>query len=249
MNQAMNQAMTDEVILTREGGILRIDLNRPDQGNALTPAMTDAIGAAMQAPGDAIRVILLTARGADFCTGRAAVMPKPGTRATANDLRALISDPVLAFYEAMRSAPVPVIARVQGRAAGVGCALAALADVAVAGEGAVFVVPEMGHDIAPTLVMDALCDRIPRAALARLVLTRDPVPAAGALGMGLIGKVVPDTGLEAEAERLAAQLAANSAATVRAIKSFLIRAPESSQATRRELAALLNATATAEKFR
>lgn len=241
--------MTDEVLISRDGGVLRIVLNRPEHGNALTPAMTDAITGAVTQPGAEIRVVLLIAEGPDFCTGRVAGMPKPGTKMTANDLRALVSDPVLDFYDALRNVPVPVIARVRGKAAGVGCALAALADVAVAGESAVFVVPEMTHDIAPTLVMDALCDRLPRAALARLVLTRDPVGAAEALGMGVIGKVVPDADLDAEAERLAAQLAGNSAATVRAIKAFLVRAPESSHATRRELAALLNSTATAEKFR
>ncbi len=241
--------MTEDVIITQQDGILRIVLNRPDEGNALTPAMAAAIAAAITRPAAETRVILLTTGGRDFCTGRAAVMPKPGTKMTANDLRALISDPVLEFYDALRNAPVPVIARVQGKAAGVGCALVALADVAVAGESTVFVVPEMNHDIAPTLVMDALADRLPRAALARLVLTRDTVTATEALAMGVIGKIVPDAQLEAEAEQLAARLAVNSAATVRAIKAFLIRAPESSYATRRELAALLNSTATAEKFR
>jgi enoyl-CoA hydratase len=241
--------MTDDVLISAAGGILRIVLNRPDHGNALTPPMTEAIARAVTAPDPAIRVILITANGPDFCTGRAAAMPAKGTQATANDLRAMISDPVLAFYDTLRTAPVPVLALVQGRAAGVGCAVAALADVAVAGAGATFVVPEMTHDIAPTLVMDALVDRVPRATLARLVLTRDPVSADQAQAMALIGKVVPDADLGAEGERLATQLAANSAPTVRAIKAFLMRAPESSHATRRELAALLNATATAEKFR
>ncbi len=241
--------MSDEIEITRDGGILRIGLKRPEQGNALTPAMTAAITDAVTKVDAETRVIVLMAEGRDFCTGRVAAMPKPGTQATANDLRAMISDPVLDFYDVLRNAPVPVLARVQGKAAGVGCALAALADVAVAADNAVFVVPEMNHDIAPTLVMDALCDRVSRATLARLVLTRDPVSATEALEMGVIGKIVPDSELEAEVERLAAQLAKNSAATVRAIKAFLIRAPESSNATRKELAALLNATATAEKFR
>ena len=109
----------------------------------------------------------------------------PGTRATALDLRRLISDPVLDFYQVLRDVPVPVVTRVQGRANGVGCAIAALADVAVAADTARFQVPEMTHDIAPTLVMNALADRIPRAALARLVLTRDAVEAAEAKALGL----------------------------------------------------------------
>ena len=167
-------SMTEEVRIGVEGdATMVIELNRPEQGNAITPAMSDAIVAALHSRGDSIRVVLLLTAGADFCTGRSAAMPAPGTRATALDLRTALSDPVLDFYEAIRQVPVPVVAAVQGRAAGVGCALAALADVAVAADSASFQVPEMNRDIAPTLVMNALADRLPRAALARLVLTRD----------------------------------------------------------------------------
>lgn len=241
--------MAEDVTIVARGGVLEIVLNRPDHGNALTPEMADTISEAMTRVDPEIRVILLRAEGADFCTGRATVMPKPGTKMTANDLRALVSDPVLDFYEAMRQAPVPVVAKLRGKAAGVGCAVAVLADVAIAAESATFVVPEMNHDIAPTLVMDALCDRLTRAAFARMVLTRDIVDATEAKELGMIGKVIADDDLDAETARIVEKLAGNSAATVRAVKAFLVRAPESSHATRKELAALLNSTATAEKFR
>jgi enoyl-CoA hydratase/carnithine racemase len=176
-------------------------------------------------------------------------MPPPGTRATALDLRKLISDPILDFYATLRQVPVPLIAAVQGRASGVGCAIAAMADVAVAADTAIFQVPEMAHDIAPTLVMNALADRLPRAVLARLILTRAPLTAAEAMAAGLIGQVVGADGLAAETELLVGQLAANSAATVRAVKAFLSTGPETSFAARKELAALINAVSTAERFR
>ena len=236
-----------ELSIQQTGTVLEITLTRGDAGNALTPAMAEGIAAAVRNPAPEVSVIVLRAEGPDFCTGRAPVMPPKGARMTANDLRALISDPVLAFYDALRSAPVPVVARVQGRAAGVGCALAALADVAIAAEDAVFSVPEMNHDIAPTLVMDALVDRLPRAVLARLVLTRQPVSAAEAQTLGLIGVVSDD--LDGAVAQVVEALAKNSPAVTRAVKAFLMRAPEASGATRRELAALLNASATAERFR
>lgn len=240
--------MSEDVRIGETGdGLLEIVLARGDEGNRLTPEMADTIAAAMVDPGPEVRAILLSAEGPDFCTGRSAVMPKPGTRLTALDLRAKISDPVLDFYEAMRSAPVPVVAAVQGHAEGVGCAVAVLADIAVAASGAVFSVPEMDRDIAPTLVMDALCDRLGRAAFARMVLTRDPVGAEEAKMLGLVGLVADDP--LAEARRVAEKLCTNSPATVRAVKAFLAKAPESSHDTRKELAALLNAVATAEKFR
>jgi enoyl-CoA hydratase len=249
MSMLSGGEMTDEVKIEREQGVLQITLNRPEHGNALTPAMTDAIAAAVTHVDAEVRVIHLRAEGNDFCTGRAAVLPKPGTRITAHELRGTVSDPVLDFYQAVRDAPVPVVAEVRGRAEGVGCALAALADVAIAAEDAVFAVPEMNRDIAPTLVMDALADRLPRAALARLVLTRDPVGAEEAKALGIIGMVVAGNALAAEATRIVDKLAGNSAVTVRSVKAFLARAPESSRATRRELAALLNAAAAAEKYR
>lgn len=240
--------MSEHVRVEATGdGLLEIVLDRGEPGNALTPEMADAIVAAMKEPGGETRAILLRGESLDFCTGRAPVLPKSGTRVTALDLRRRVSDPVLDFYDAIRKAPVPVIAAVQGHAAGVGCAIAVLADVTVAAGDARFTVLEMDRDIAPTLVMDALCDRLGRAAFARLVLTQDAVGANEAKMLGLIGVVAEKP--VAEARRITERLCANSPSTVRAVKAFLAKAPESSHDTRRELAALLNAVALAERFR
>lgn len=242
--------MDDEVrIAKRDEHVLEILLNRPENGNALTPVMADKISHAFNEIGSEIRVVLIRAAGDDFCTGRSAAMPKPGTRATALDLRRTISDPVLDFYEKLREVAVPVVAQVRGRAAGVGCAIAALADVAIAADTARFQVPEMNHDIAPTLVMSALTDRLPRAALARLVLTRDSIAASEAQNLGLISMVVSDEQLETETARIVSQLTRNSPPTLRAVKAFLNTGPETSFAARKELAALINCVATAERFR
>lgn len=238
-----------EVLISAKGNVLEIVLNRPDKGNALTPEMADAITAALKSLSPETRVVLMKANGADFCTGRSAAMPAPGTRATALDLRNAISDPVLDFYEVLREIPVPFITAVNGKAAGVGCAIAALADVAIAADTATFQVPEMNHDIAPTLVLNVLADRISRAALARMVFTRDPIPAAEAKVLGLIGITVPADGMDAEVARVVGQLEKNSVATVRGIKAFISMSPETSFASRKELAALINCVATAEKFR
>ena len=236
-------------IPVRQDKILEIVLNRPEAANALTPEMAEAIAAALQSLDPEVRAVLLRAEGSDFCTGRSAIMPPAGTRATAYDLRRLIADPVLDFYAVLRAVPVPVVAAVRGRAAGVGCALAGLADVAIAADTAVFSIPEMNHDIAPTLVMTALADRLPRAALARLVLTRDPVSAAEAKSLGVIGMVVPEADLDAEVSRVLAQLAKNSVATVRGIKAFLTTSSEMSFVSRKEHAALINCVVTAERYR
>jgi len=81
------------------------------------------------------------------------------------------------------------------------------------------------------------------------VLTRDAVAAEEAKALGLVGVVVADEGLEGETARVVAQLCGNSVPTVRAVKAFLSTGPETSFAARKELAALLNCVATAERFR
>ena len=242
--------MTNEVLIGPRGGhVLDIVLAQPERGNALSPAMADAIVGAIDTMPAGTRAVLLRAEGKDFCVGRTPVMPAPGSRATALDLRQLIADPVLDFYERLRSVPVPLIVAVQGRALGVGCALAGLADICIAAQSAQFAVPEMDKDIAPTLVMTALSDRLVRADLARLVLTRAPISAAEAKAMGLIGIVCADDGLLRETDALLAKFRTNTVPVLSAVKTFLNRQGEMSPAARREAAALINCVVTAERYR
>lgn len=242
--------MTEDVRIGLRGAhVLEIVLARPAAGNALSPAMADAIVGAIDAMAPDTRAVFLRAEGVDFCTGRAPVMPKSGTRATALDLRRLIADPVLDFYQRLRDVPVPLVMAVQGKASGVGCALAGLADVCIAAETATFSVPEMDKDIAPTLVMTALSDRLSRADLARLVLTRTPVSAVEAKTIGLIGSVCREESLLDEADSLLSRLRENSVPVLSAVKTFLNQHTEMSFAVRREAAALMNCVVTGERYR
>jgi enoyl-CoA hydratase len=193
--------MPNDVQIGTGGEILEIVLTCPERGNALSPAMAETISGSIGTIPATTRAILLRAEGADFCTGRTPVLPPKGSSASALELRHLIADPVLEFYQRLRDVPVPVIAAVQGRAFGVGCALAGLADVCIATESAVFCVPEMDKDVPPTLVMAALADRLPRAALARLVFTREPIGASEAKSIGLIGMTCPDADIRVRRAR------------------------------------------------
>jgi enoyl-CoA hydratase/carnithine racemase len=148
-------------------------------------------------------------------------MPPPGTVLDAESLRQRVAVPALALYDALKAVPVPTLAVVQGRAHGVGTALAAACDITVAAEDAEFRVPEMDRDIPPTLVMSALADRVPIKTLAYLVLSRRSLSGAEACAAGLVARAVPTARLAAESEDLAAALAQNSPSTVRAVKQFL----------------------------
>jgi enoyl-CoA hydratase/carnithine racemase len=242
--------MTGDVLIgSRGANVLELVLARPDTGNMLSPAMAEAIIKAVETMPPDTRAILIRAKGPDFCVGRTPVMPKPGTRATALDLRRLIADPVLDFYQRLRDVPVPLIMAVQGRAFGVGCALAGLADICIASDTATFSVPEMDKDIAPTLVMTALSDRISRTDLARLVFTRAAIGASEAKAIGLVGLTCPEQDLVAEADAILARLRTNSVPVLSAVKTFLTHHAEMSFTARREAAALINGVVTAERYR
>lgn len=236
-------------ILEGEDDVLEIVFNRPDQGNVLTVAMGDQVLHCLGQASRRSKAVLLRGEGADFCAGRESPLAQIGPRATAADLRRNVAEPVLALYSALRAVPVPVVAAVRGRAFGVGCAIAALADLPVAADDALFAIPEMDRDIPPTLVMTALADRLPRAALARLVLLREPIGAEEARAIGLAGTVVATAALDEEVTRLRAKLASNTRPVLEAVKSYLSLAPEMSYAARRDYAALANATAMSARFR
>jgi enoyl-CoA hydratase len=138
---------------------------------------------------------------------------------------------------------------VQGRAFGVGCALAGLADICIAADTATFAIPEMDKDIAPTLVMTALSDRISRPDLARLVFTRAAITAEDAKAMGLIGMTCPEGNLLGEADAILARLRTNSVPVLSAVKTYLNGHTEMSFAVRQEAAALINCVITAERYR
>ncbi|MEQ9814614.1 MAG: enoyl-CoA hydratase/isomerase family protein [Azospirillaceae bacterium] len=229
-------------------GALEVTLDRPGDGNVLTPDMTEALAAAFAHPPAEARFIVLSGTGPDFCAGRQSPMPPADARPTAADIRRAVADPVLDFYATVRAVPLPVIAVVRGRAFGVGCALAGLADLVIAADSARFCVPEMDRDIPPLLVMTALQDRLSRAALARLVLGREPVGGREAVALGLAGMSVPDDALDDAVATQRARLSANSDTVLRTVKRFLNAGPEASFATRRELAAAAIAAATTERY-
>src|SRR5579872_3121869 len=131
--------MSENFIVEQDGGILRVTVNRPDAGNAMTDAMALELTAIVNAAPKTARMVLLRGAGRDFCVGRAA---PPPVAAPARDAEALerrrFSDIVFNTYGAIRDCAVPVVCVVQGRALGFGCAVAAVADITLASDNASF---------------------------------------------------------------------------------------------------------------
>ena len=233
--------------MAADGGF-DIVIGRPDAGNALTAEMTTALASALVDLPDAAKFVVLRGEGADFCAGRVSPMPPAGTVLAAGQIRARVSDPVLDFYQMVRDVRVPVIAVVKGRAHGVGCALAGLADLTIADSTAAFAIPEMDRDIPPLLVMTALSARLSRAALARMVLSRRQVDANEAVTIGLAAQACAPDEIESAVAQVRQCLSTNSHTSLMAVKHFLNVAPEMSFAALKEYAATSNASAVSERF-
>jgi enoyl-CoA hydratase/carnithine racemase len=240
---------TDTVRIERERGLLTITLNTPGNGNLVDAAMGAAVVEALRAIDDDVRAVCLRGAGADFCAGRVSPTPLPGAAVpSAEQLRRKVALPALALYDAIKAAPVPTVAVVQGRAVGVGCALAAVCDIALAADDAVFQVPELERDIPPTLVMAALADRVPAKTLAWLVLSRRTMAAHEAHAAGLLSAVVPRERLHDEAAALLDTLAGTGAVALRACKQYLQHAPAMSPAAASAFAGHLAGTALSARY-
>ncbi len=198
--------MNDAILVKQDGPILRITINRPDTGNAMTDDMARELTRAILAVQAEARMVILRGAGADFCVGRASAPRDPSALQPQALERRRSSDVVFNTYGAIRDCPIPVLSVVQGRALGFGCAVAAVSDITIANDKATFQVPEMLHNILPTMVMSALTDRASRKAIAYLVYSAKPVGAERALTYGIVSDVVSAEKLEAAVDDVTANI-------------------------------------------
>jgi enoyl-CoA hydratase/carnithine racemase len=129
----------------------------------------------------------------------------PGAQPDAHELRRR-NDVVFNCYGAFRRCEIPVIGVVKGRALGFGCAIAAVCDITLAADTAKFQVPEMAHNIMPTMVMSALVDRVPRKAMTYFVWSTAIFSAARAREAGIVSEIFPEAELEGALDALCAQI-------------------------------------------
>ncbi|HET9416639.1 MAG TPA: enoyl-CoA hydratase-related protein [Candidatus Limnocylindria bacterium] len=189
-----------------DGAVTMLTLNRPDALNALNAELRRELLAALKAAArdDAIRAVVLTGAGRGFCAG-ADLRGGSGER----DFRAVLTSEYNPLVEAIRACPKPVVASVNGVAAGAGMSLALAADLVIAAEEARFV-PAF-HRIG--LVPDSGLTRTLVRALGRhrafaILAGERPLDAAAANEAGLVATVVPAAELATVTVEVAARLAA-----------------------------------------
>jgi len=215
--------MTEHIRTIRNDAIAAISIDRPD-GNILTLDMLRALTASIRSAGQSdAKVITLRTTGPDFCRGRG---PKGGpANPSALVLRDQVLQPILDIYDAINNVPQPIVCAVQGAALGFGCAMATACDVTIAADNARFKLPEMQHDLPPTLAISALMTKVPRKAIAYMVYAMPEIDAATALANGLVSAVVPRDGLDAAFDATLATMTARSTAALIAVKDYLRTAP------------------------
>jgi 2-(1,2-epoxy-1,2-dihydrophenyl)acetyl-CoA isomerase len=204
----------------QSGGIARISLNRPDRLNSFTRQMHGELQQALDAAGDA-RVIVLTGAGRGFCAGQdlndRAVAP-----GEAVDLGETVEDSWNPLVRRLAELPQPVIARVNGVAAGAGANIALPCDIVVAAHSARFIQSFSALGLIPDSGGSWHLPRLVGQARALgLALTGEPLPATTAAEWGLIWKAVPDDQLDADVDALAARLAALPPLGLAAIKQLV----------------------------
>ena len=173
-------------------GVLTLTLNRPEVLNAITPALLDAVTAALRdaAAGRSVGAVIITGSGRGFCSGQ-------DLRAAASDqgldVGAVLRDHYSPAIRAIRAMDQPVIAAVNGVAAGAGFSLALACDMRVAAESATFVQAFVRIGLIPDLASTYFLPRlIGPARAAELTMLGETVDAARALELGIVNRVVPD---------------------------------------------------------
>ncbi len=213
--------MTEGLRVIFDGSVCRITIDRPEDKNRVTSAMVAAIIEALAEAGRASRLVVIGSIGETFCggwLGPAGGLPAGSMEAYEGRRQ---FDVVFECYAAIRNAPIPVIAAVRGAARGFGCAIAGVCDLTIAADSAAFQVPEMAHNVLPTMVAWALRERVPAKALAYLAYSTDEIGAAEALRVGIASRVVPLEKLDAEVERIVTFLLQRPAPAVNGLKEFL----------------------------
>jgi len=202
------------VVVQRRDAVFEITLNRPEILNAVNRETIAALAAAVAEAGDdrTSRAVLLRGAGTHFCAGGDITMFAELIRLTpAERQKALygIVDTLHPLLVRMRHMPKPVVAAVQGAAAGVGLSFVLAADLALAADNAVFTSGYIHLGTSPDGGMTTTLPHIVGLKhAAELMLLGDRFDAHRALELGLVNRVVPAEKLAAEAVALAARLAA-----------------------------------------
>ena len=203
------------VLTTRASGVATLTLNRAERFNPLSSQMIAAMHAQLTAIANetSIRVVILAAEGKGFCAGH----DLKEMRAHTDDKgwQQSLFDACSRMMIALTEIPQPVIARVHGIATAAGCQLVSMCDLAVAADTARFAMPGVNIGVFCSTPAVGVVRNISRKRAMEMLLTGEPIDAATALSWGLVNRVVPESGLDAEIRRFTDIIVSRSSAAIR----------------------------------
>jgi 2-(1,2-epoxy-1,2-dihydrophenyl)acetyl-CoA isomerase len=233
--------LSDELLHSVEGGIARITLNRPQAKNAITPDQRDEmVGLLEQASADlSVRVVVITGAGGSFCSGadlRASreISPRPegAPERAQGDVSRVLATGAQRLISAVMDCEKPVIAAVDGVAAGIGSHLALASDLVIATETARFIEIFVRRGLVPDGAGAYLLVRLIGPQKAKeLVFFGGDVHAADAKEMGLVNCVVPAEKLDETVADWALLLAKGPTRTIALAKKLINNAHDIDRAT------------------
>lgn len=222
-----------DIVGTQDGGILRIELNRPQKKNAITSEMYIAIAELLNGAQSRpeVRVVLIHSSGEVFSAG--------------NDLQDFIDhppgtgdSPQKKLIDALSRLDIPLVAAVRGAAVGSGATMLTYCDFVYAGESSRFQYPFINLAVVPEFGTSfSLPEQVGYLRAAEIILLGHPFDAASAQSMGLVTKILPDSEVFDAAVRTSNELAQKSAGALRASKQLMRRQirPHVEQAVQAEL--------------
>jgi enoyl-CoA hydratase/carnithine racemase len=215
-----------DVEVARDGGVLRLTINREEKRNALSAEVMRGMWDAVRGvtADDDVRVVVVSSAGERFfCAGAdLAVMAEDSTGLEQHEGRGLLARLIIG----MRECPVPIVARVQGMCLAGGTGLAMGCDVVLARESAVFGLPEIDRGLWPFMVSALLARHVsPKHAMDRMLMG-DRFDAKTACEMGMVSRVFTDETFDADVAAYVAKLADSPPAAVRLGKAAWVAATE-----------------------
>ncbi len=194
-----------QVLLTMEGAVAFVTLNRPEKRNALSDAVVNELKRVLRAADNerTVRVVVMTGAGVDFSSGAdLAALQKISESSITENLEDAQS--LMELFALIRRVRVPVVAAVRGRALAGGCGLATACDIVLASDSARFGYPEVRIGFVPAMVMAILRRNVSEKRAFELITRGADISAVEAERIGLVNQVFDDATFESEVERYVA---------------------------------------------
>jgi methylglutaconyl-CoA hydratase len=209
--------------ISQSGPVITVTLNRPDVRNAFNKTMVAELTAwAGSAASEGARVAVLAGAGRSFCAG-ADLGWMSKTIAYSHDENVRDATALAHMFDLLNSLPMPLVGRVHGAALGGGAGLAAVCDIVVAADDAVFGFTEAKLGIVPAVISPFAVAKIGASAARELFLTGARFPSGRAREIGLVHAVSPERDLDAVVDSYVRELLTSGPEAVAEAKTLLAR--------------------------